>query len=67
MRAKAEGLEINPRMLTLKQGCSYTGMGTTNFTKWARAIGSERKFGRSTRFDRKIIDKALDQMEPAER
>lgn len=57
-------LEImnQPRMLTRAAGATYTGMGLSNFTKWAREVGAERHFGSSVRFDKVVIDKALDDM-----
>lgn len=64
---KSEFAEIEPRMLTRDQACTYTGMGRTNFTAWAREIGAERKFGKAARFDRTIIDAALDALEPVQR
>ena len=51
-----------PRMMTRAAGATYTGMGLTNFTRWARGIGAERHFGSSVRFDRVVIDAALDAM-----
>ena len=54
--------EIKPRMLTVEQACKYTGRGQTSFKKWADEIGAVRRFGRSVRFDRLIIDQALDAM-----
>lgn len=55
-------LMSKPRMLTRAEGAAYTGMGLTNFTRWARKIGAERHFGSSVRFDRVVIDAALDAM-----
>ena len=48
------------RGLTADEGAAYTGLGTTNFKKWADEIGAVRRFGRSVRYDRVIIDKILD-------
>ena len=49
------------RMFTAQQGAAYTGMGRTSFMKWAKEIGARRTFGpRMTRYDRTVIDAALD-------
>ncbi|MDD5939731.1 MAG: DUF6462 family protein [Lachnospiraceae bacterium] len=51
------------RMLTVQQGAAYTGMGRTSFMEWAKKIGARRTFGpKMTRYDRKIIDAALDSL-----
>ncbi len=49
-----------PRMLDRHTGAAYCGMGVTYFRQWADSIGATRKFGRIVRFDKKIIDAALD-------
>ena len=48
------------RGLTAHQGAAYKGLGTPTFKKWADEIGAVRRFGRSVRYDRVIIDKILD-------
>lgn len=53
----------NARMLTLEQGAKYAGMGISFFRKWSAQIGARRVFSdRLVRYDRAIIDKALDEM-----
>lgn len=55
------------RMMTIEQGCAYTGMGKNSFRRWAHEIGATRVFSaRMTRYDKKIIDAALDKMEQTE-
>lgn len=54
------------RMMTLQQACGYCGMGRTAFRPWARQIGAEKAFGSHLiRYDRVIIDRALDTMPTA--
>lgn len=54
---------VDARMMTLDQGSGYTGMGKTYFKKWATEIGARVYFSpRLVRYDREIIDKALDDM-----
>lgn len=59
---KKQLCEVEPRMLTQKQAETYTGMGRNSFSIWATKIGAKRHFGRSVRYDRRVIDKALDEM-----
>lgn len=51
------------RMLTEVEGFEYCGQGRTAFRKWAAEIGARRKFGASVRYDKKVLDAALDAME----
>ncbi len=48
------------RMLSLSEGCSYSGLGRTSFRHFADAAGATRKFGKRTLFDRFALDKAFD-------
>ena len=66
MANKAERATVEPRMFTVEQGCAYTGRGRTSFKEWCKEIGATRKFGSMIRFDRKVIDAALDALEQAE-
>ncbi len=50
------------RMLNIYEGASYAGMGVNTFRQWCESIGAVRRFGRSVRFDRLVIDRALDNM-----
>lgn len=51
------------RMLNIKKGARYAGMGETYFRKWAEQIGAVRVFSpRMTRYDKVVIDRALDEM-----
>lgn len=51
------------RMMTIEQGCEYTGMGKNSFRRWANEIGAVHVFSsRMTRYDRRVIDAALDEI-----
>lgn len=63
MRAKAYQ-EVQPRMLNQKQAEIYTGMGRTSLTSFAEKAGARRKIGKKVLYDRRVIDAALDAMEP---
>ena len=63
MIAATKRAEISPRLLTEKEAMAYTRMGRTAFRKWADLIGAKRKIGRILRFDREVIDRAIDDME----
>lgn len=54
------------RLLTEQEAISYIGLGRTRGRAWLREVGATRHFGRSVRYDRRIIDRALDSM-PDER
>ena len=54
--------DINPRLFTGEQGSKYVCKGLTSFKKWAEEIGAVSRFGRSVRYDRLVIDQALDAM-----
>ena len=62
MHLKEKGTIDETRMLHADQAQRYTGMGRTAFRKWADSIGATRKFGSSVRFDKNVIDKALDNL-----
>ena len=62
MHLKDKGTIDETRLLHADQAQRYTGMGRNAFRKWADEIGATRKFGGSVRFDKVVIDKALDQM-----
>lgn len=62
MRKRDTVEQVEPRMLNQKQAETYTGMGRTAMTAWAEQIGAKRHFGRSVRYDRRVIDAALDAM-----
>ncbi len=50
------------RMIVELEAAAYVGMGRSSFREWAKQIGARRKFGRSVRYDKKVIDAALDAM-----
>lgn len=57
---------VTPRMLTIEQACTYTNRGRTSCREWCDSIGATRRFSRKlVRYDREVIDKALDDMPEA--
>ena len=54
------------RLLDLDQLKEYTNLGRDNAKVFARKAGSVVKIGRSVRYDREIIDKAIDKMAKGE-
>ena len=50
------------RLLTEQEAAGYVSMGRTSFRAWAKEIGACKHFGRSVRYDRDIIDHALNEM-----
>ena len=64
MRKANEAQKNEVRMLSRAAGAAYTGLGLNNFTKWAREIGAEKRFGiRRVLYDKRVIDRALDEAE----
>ena len=61
MNKRNKGPIAETRWFDLEQGCTYTGLGKTSFRAWAKQIGAEIKIGRIARFDKLIIDKAMDE------
>lgn len=61
MNKRIKGSISDTRWFDLEQGCTYTGLGKTTFRSWAKQIGAEIKIGRIVRYDKAIIDKAMDQ------
>ena len=56
----------NARLLTLAQACTVTGMGRNRCKEWCDKINATRRFSpRMVRYDKKTIDRVLDQMEQA--
>lgn len=48
------------RLLSLSEATEYTSMGKSKFAQWAMEIGAVRRFGRMVRYDRRVIDAAID-------
>ncbi len=54
------------RMLDAQGLCDYLSMGKTRATEYAEKWGAKRKLGKRTLYDKKIIDKVLDELESEE-
>lgn len=64
MNKPTRGSIADARLLTIQQACDYTGMGRTKCMSWCTEIGAVKRFGSMVRYDKWIIDKALNDMEP---
>ncbi|MBQ3392857.1 MAG: hypothetical protein IJG52_05555 [Lachnospiraceae bacterium] len=54
---------MEKRLLTIDEVCSYTSMGRSFCREWLKEHNAVRKIsGKMVRYDRKIIDQALDAM-----
>ena len=53
-------LGIAPRLLTREQAAAYCGVGLTTFTAWVRRGIIPGPIPRTHRWDKKVIDAALD-------
>lgn len=49
-----------PRLMKENDALHYMQMGRTAFRRWADSIGATRHIGGSVRYERSVIDKALD-------
>lgn len=56
-----ENIEI--RMMNAKQAGLYVGMCRAKLRVWAEEIGAARKFGKSVRYDKVVIDSYLDRIQ----
>lgn len=63
---KNRALIEDKRLLTETEAAGYTGIGRTTFRAWAAEIGARRTFGRAVRYDKHVIDKAIEEMASAE-
>lgn len=52
----------NARLLSLALAASYIGIGRNNARAWLEEINAARRFGARVVYDRRVIDKALDDM-----
>ncbi len=48
------------RLLSVSEGCLYTGLGKSTFQKLAEELGAKKKYGKRVLYDRVIIDRAID-------
>lgn len=55
------------RLFDLPTAAAYISLGETRAREWLTKIGAKRKFGAAVRYDRHVIDKALDDMEADKR
>lgn len=60
MRKAIRGNISDVRLLTPEQAQEYLGLGRMMCRKWCDEIGATRKFGSNVRFDKVVIDRALD-------
>lgn len=57
---KSEASINEKRLLSVREGADYTGIGVVNFRIWAEQIGALRRIGSRVLFDKTIIDRELD-------
>lgn len=67
MNKRLNSLNVSEkRLLSAHEGAEYVGLGMVTFREWAKEIKAVRRFGRSVRYDKKVIDEAINNMESAE-
>ncbi len=62
MNKPNRGNIADARLLTIQQACEYTGMGRTKCANWCAEIGAVKRFGSMVRYDKHVIDAALNEM-----
>lgn len=60
-RTVVENAEV--RMMDVQGLCSYMSMGRTRAVEFAKAAGAEKRVGRRCLYDKRILDRALDNLE----
>lgn len=63
MNQRTKVAEFETRMLDINGLCAYVGLGKTNAMDFGMKCGAKRKMGKRTLYDKRIIDKALDELE----
>ena len=63
MNQRVKKNENETRMLDINSLCVYISMGKTRATEFGERCGAKRKIGKRTLYDKKIIDKVLDELE----
>ena len=62
MRAKNHETFGEKRLLDAIEVCAYLNLGRSKGVEFAKSVGAEIKIGRRCLYDKKVIDKALDEM-----
>ena len=63
MARRVDRIEFSEkRMLSTSEMANYVGLGRDAAREFAESAGAMRKYGRRVLFDRKVLDKALDDM-----
>lgn len=60
-RMRVSGMN-EKRLLDANEVCVYLSLGRNRGIEFAKSVGAERKIGRRSLYDKKVIDKALDEM-----
>lgn len=64
MNQRIKSTKTEARMLDVTALCEYISMGRTRAAEFGAMCGAKRKLGKRTLYDdKKIIDKALDELE----
>lgn len=63
MNQREKKKESETRMLDVNALCAYISMGKTRATEFGERCGAKRKMGKRTLYDKRIIDRALDELD----
>ena len=63
MNQRIKTKESETRMFDVNALCEYISMGKTRATEFGEKCGAKRKIGKRTLYDKRIIDRALDELD----
>lgn len=63
MRIRTNVADNEMRMMDANALCAYMSMGRMNAVKFAKEAGAEKRIGKRCLYDKRILDKALDELE----
>lgn len=59
---ETDGFSAGKRLLNFREMLEYTGLGRTKGATWCKEIGALRHIGTRALYDRRVIDKAIDEL-----
>lgn len=62
MNQRTVNVDMEKRMMDVDALCAYISMGKTKAREFGEQCGAKRNIGKRVLYDKRVIDKALDQM-----
>lgn len=63
MNQRIKDAERQSRMLDVNDLCAYINMGKTKASEFGERCGAKRRIGKRVLYDKRIIDRALDELD----